>query len=162
MPKIIESHTEVIENSHGDITRTTNYTKRYEDEPNYIKLYLDTILHLKNLPKGYNSVLLGFLKEMSYAKHSNKSGGQIIYVNSTMKKNIAEELGVSIYRVSQALSNFVKREIFFRVDRGTYQVNAHIFGKGDWQDIKEIRMKIKFNADGHTIESEFESDDKCV
>lgn len=156
MPKIIESHTELVESSDGNITRTRNYTKRYEDEPNYIKIYLDTVLYLNNIPKGYNSVLLSFLKEMSYAGRTNKEGGQLIYVNSTMKKNIAEDLNVSVSRINHALTNFVKSKIFFRIDRGTYQVNAHLFGKGDWQDIKEIRMKVSFNANGNTIESEIE------
>ena len=157
MPRIIESHEKIEIDQNGVSRKTTqNITKRYEDEPEYVKVYLDTILYLKDLPKGFNSILLAFLRHMTYANFHNREKGQIIYVNASMKKSIANDLGVSVARINQALTEFTKGEIFYRVDTGTYKVNAHLFGKGDWQDIKEIRMQVNFNAEGKSIMSVIE------
>lgn len=157
MPKIKEKAVETVITGDGELVeRHENYLIQWESEPNYIKLYLDTVLYLSDLPKGYNSILLGFLKYMTYSNPNNAHGGQIIYFNSAMKKDIAKELNVSIARVNQAISDFTKGKILERIDTGTYRVNPYLFGKGDWQDIAEIRMKVVFNAEGKTVMSEID------
>lgn len=156
VPKIIESH-ERVEIENGETRKSIqSITKRYEDEPEYVKLYLDTVLYLKDLPKGYNSILMSFLKHMTYANYHNRERGQIIYVNASMKKAIAKDLQVSVARINQALTDFTKGELFQRIDTGTYRVNAHLFGKGNWEDIKELRMQVTFNAEGKTVMTEIE------
>lgn len=130
-----------------------NLTVAWEQEPPYVKMYLDTVLYMKDLPKGHNSILLSLLKHMSYAD-SNEP--QIIYVNSSMKKRIAQTLDVSVSRINNVISDLTAGEIFHRVDRGMYRVNPNLFGKGDWQDIAELRLHITFNADGKTVMGEVE------
>jgi len=157
MPKIKEKAIETTVTNEGElIERHENYIIQYDNEPNYIKLYLDTVLYISDLPKGYSGILLGILRYMTYSNPNNTHGGQIIYFNSTMKKDIAKELNVSLARVNQAISDFTKGKILERIDTGTYRVNPYLFGKGDWQDISEIRMKVTFNADGKTVMSEIE------
>ncbi|KKH66264.1 replication/maintenance protein RepL [Methanosarcina mazei] len=159
MPKIVESHETIQVDENGEIRQTRrNVTKRYEGEPDYIKVYLDTILYLKDLEKSYNPILLALLKRMTYAHNENSRGGQIIALNSYLKKCIAEECGVSLTRVNHAITDFVKGEVLYRIGRGTYQVNPYLFGKGDWQDIKEIRMQVTFNSSGKTIRSRIEKE----
>ena len=115
-------------------------------EPNYVKVYLDTVLIFKDISKSLNPVLFEFLKYMSYANIHDSTGGQIIFVNKTMKEVIAKSSNVTIKRVDQAITQFVKSDIFKRVGTGTYQVNPNIFGKGDWKDIKKIRATFYFNT----------------
>ena len=157
MPKINQKTVETVVTENGELKHhQENYLIQYESEPNYVKLYLDTVLYLSDLPKGYNGILLGILKYMTYSNPTNVHGGQVIYFNSEMKRNIAEELSVSVQRVNQAISDFTKGKILERVGTGTYRVNPYLFGKGDWQDIAEIRMKVTFNAEGKTVMSEIE------
>lgn len=115
-------------------------------EPNYVKVYLDTVLIFKDISKSLNPILFEFLKYMSYANIHNSTGGQITFVNKTMKEVIAKSSNVTIKRVDQAITQFVKSDIFKRVGTGTYQVNPNIFGKGDWKDIKKIRATFDFNT----------------
>ena len=89
---------------------------------------------------------------MTYANTSDPNGGQIIYLNAALKKNIALAAGKTVKRVEQAITDFVKTGIFARIATGTYQVNAELFGKGDWKDIKNIRATFDF-ARG-TVETE--------
>lgn len=114
------------------------------DEPEFVKLYLDCLLTLKGLGKGLNPILLAFLQYMSYADINGFGGGQVIFVNKMMKQTIADKLGVTIKRVDQAITEFVKSGIFKRIAVGTYQVNANIIGKGEWKDIKNIRATFDF------------------
>jgi hypothetical protein len=41
-----------------------------------------------------------------------------------------------------------------RKDKGMYIANPSLFGKGKWNDIKEIRMSISYSEDGRMIKSE--------
>ncbi len=149
MPKIKQTVTETIVDESGKLKeRRTNQTLDWGKEPPYVKMYLDTILYLKDLPKGYNAILLSFLKHMSYADSSDP---QVIYVNSAMKKKIAKDLDVSLSRINNAITDLVKGEVFERIDTGAYRVNAHLFGKGEWQDIARLRLEVTFDINGKTI-----------
>jgi hypothetical protein len=119
----------------GEVQEQEVYINKVVDsEPGYVKLYLDVIAAFKEYSKSFNPILLSFLGYMSYADKQ-----QIIFVNKPLKEKIAGICGVSLSRVNQALIEFVDVGIFFRIKRGEYHVNAEIFGKGDWRDIKKIR-----------------------
>jgi hypothetical protein len=136
---------EIINYETGEITQEENLIHiKNSQEPNYIKLYIDCLLCLKELSKTFNPILLEFLKHMSYASTSDNIGGQIIYVNSLMKKNIAKRLNITVKRIEQGITQFVKSNIFKRIGTGTYQVNPDFFGKGEWKDIKNIKANFDF------------------
>lgn len=138
-----------ITDENGAITyQEEEKTINWGSEPNYIKLYLDTILYLKDLPKGLNGTLNAFLKRMSY-------GNQLV-INAALKRQIAKELDLSLSSINNAISKFVKGDLLIREDTGLYLVNPHLFGKGDWKDIAKIRLEVTFDAEGKTIMSEIE------
>ena len=60
--------------------------------------------------------------------------------------------GKTVKRIEQAITDFVKTGVFSRIATSTYQVNAALFGKGDWQDIKNIRATFDFGKG--TVETE--------
>lgn len=138
-----------ITNENGEVTyQEEEKTINWGTEPNYIKVYLDTILYLKDLPKGLNGILQAFLKRMSY-------GNQLV-INAALKRQIAKELDLSLSSINNAITKFVKGDLLIREDTGLYLVNPHLFGKGDWKDIAKIRLEITFDANGKTIMSEIE------
>lgn len=147
----------IVDHETGEITETEIVHKQGV-EPSFVKLYLDCIFQFKGLSTSLNPILLGFLKRMSYASPELLEGGQIIYVNAQMKRDIAKEVGKSVKRVEQALTDFVKTEIFKRIATGTYQVNPYIFGRGEWKDIKNIRTTLDFAAG--TIDTKIEKIEK--
>ena len=81
---------------------------------------------------------------MTYANCQENNGGQIIYLNAEMKRQIGLSTGKTVKRIEQALTDFVKTGVFKRIATSTYQVNAELFGKGDWKDIKNIRAIFDF------------------
>lgn len=149
MAKVTNTISRTVVNEDGLIkTKEEEKTINWGSEPNYIKIYLDTVLYLKDLPKGLNGILYAFLKRMSY-------GNQIV-VNAALKRQIAKELELSLSSINNAISKFVKGELLYREDTGIYKVNPHLFGKGDWKDIAKIRLEITFDGQGKTIMSEIE------
>lgn len=108
-------------------------------EPQYVKLYTDCISTVKGLKNGLNPIFLAFLPFMRRADIKGQCGGQIIFVNKGMKKAVAEKVGLSLDSVNRAITDFVKKGLFKRVAVATYQVNPNIIGKGEWNDIKNIR-----------------------
>lgn len=141
----------VINHESGEILEQEFIYKRGA-EPPFIKLYLDCLCDFKGLSKSLNPILLEFLKYMTYANTFDPNGGQIIYLNAALKRNIANATGKTVKRIEQALTDFVKTGVFARIATGTYQVNAELFGKGDWKDIKNIRATFDFGKG--TIETE--------
>ncbi len=140
--KVYEEH---IVTQEGEVIQSKTIYKG-QTEPSYVKLYLDCLLTFKGLAKGLNPILLELLRYMSYADVDGEHGGQIIYTNRAMKKRIADNLGVSVKRIEQVLTQLIRANIFSRIDVGTYQVNPSIFGKGEWKDIKNIRATFDFNS----------------
>lgn len=149
MAKVTNTISRTVVDEDGQITyQEEEKVINWGTEPNYIKVYLDTILYLKDLPKGLNSILYAFLKRMSY-------GNQLV-INAALKRQIAKELELSLSSINNAISKFVKGELLIREDTGLYKVNPHLFGKGDWKDIAKIRLEVTFDMQGKTIMSEIE------
>lgn len=158
--KTLVTNTRNINYETGEIVEEEEVTHiKVCTEPNYVKLYIKTLLTFKDLSANLNPVLIEFLAYMSYADIENEHGGQLIYVNSDMKKSIAKKLDLKIDSINKGLYKFVNAGIFRRVGTGTYQVNASLFGKGEWKDVKGIRANFDFKtgeavAEIETIENE--------
>lgn len=123
-----------------------------ESEPPYVKMYLDTLLYLKDLPKAHNPVLMAILKLLPWANSEH----QYFAINAALKRQMAAELGCSESRINNAITDFVKGDLLIRIDTGLYAINPHLFGKGEWKDIKRLRMQITFDAQGKSIKSVIE------
>jgi hypothetical protein len=152
MPRVssVISNTQINEDGvviQKDETKTTYHGK----EPNYVKLYLDNILYLSDLPKGLNSVLFALLKKMNYDNE--------LVLNAAIKRKIAKDINLSVSRVNNAITDFVKGQLLLRVDKGLYEVNPHLFGKGEWANISKIRLNVTFDSKGKTLKSVIEKGD---
>jgi hypothetical protein len=133
----------IVDHQSGEIIEQ-EFIHRRGTEPPFIKVYLDCLCDFKGLSKSLNPILLEFLKYMTYANSADPNGGQIIYLNAELKRQIANSTGKTVKRIEQAITDFVKTGVFNRIATGTYQVNAELFGKGDWKDIKNIRATFDF------------------
>jgi hypothetical protein len=116
-------------------------------EPNFIKLYLKDLAHIRELPAWVSGVLYELLKKMDYNNE--------IVLNSTVKRRIADELGIVSGTIDNALVKFVNKSILFRQGKGVYLANPYLFGKGAWEDVEEIRMKVTYRPTGEAdVETE--------
>jgi hypothetical protein len=142
----------------GEVLYSEQHTSyRVPDEPPYVKMYLDTILYLKDLPKAYNPVLLAILRRMPWA-----NAEQGMAINGSLKRLMSAETGYSVSRINDAITDFVKGELLYRIDKGLYGINAHLFGRGEWRDIEQLRMTIDFDAQGKTVNGEIKKKTKMI
>lgn len=150
MPKIKQSiETVVIEN--GVVTEERrNQTLSWGTEPPFVKLYLQDVLYLSDMPKHHEKILYELLKRSSYA-----SEGMTVSLSAGTKRIIAKELNIQNVRsINNVLSDLVKGKILFRIETGVYQFNTMFFGKGDWQDIARMRLEINYDEiQGRTFSS---------
>lgn len=122
----------------GNTKRVSNTTQaKLESEPNFIKLYLDDITYLNNLPKTTSDVIFELLKLTDYQQN--------IYIHKDQKLEICERLNIKGSAVNKAITALNKAQIILRKSRGHYILNPFFFGKGSWKDIKEIRVKLLYN-----------------
>lgn len=160
MPTINQSIETLEFNDKGElISKRANRTLSWGAEPPYIKLYLKDILYLTDIPNKHESVLYQLLKRMTYAGEKN---GMEVVVNSSLKRRIAKELGFkNIGSISNAITDLVKGKVLIRKDVGIYQFNSYFFGKGDWQDIANLRLEINYNEiEGRTFKAVCDYEDK--
>ena len=145
-------------NEHGEVTSETETNRiKVAQEPDYVKLYLNTILVFKDLPKQMNAVLHELLKLMTYADPDADHGGQLIMLNSYGKEQIVKRLKIKANTLDQHLTKLTKSGIIKRVGYGTYQANPNMFGRGDWLDIKAIKATFDFNTG--TVEADIQTQD---
>lgn len=146
MPRINQScETYVVDGTTGElVSKRANKTMSWGEEPRYIKLYLEDIMYLSDMPKQYAGLTMAMLKRVSYAGDED---GMCVALIPRIKKAICKELGwANEGSLNNALKKLVDGNILFRVDRGLYRFNPYIFGKGDWQDIGRLRLEISYDA----------------
>lgn len=140
--KIYQSQT--VDHVTGEVTTTTTVRSYKGDEPNYIKLYLDDISYLYELPKAASELMMELLNYVTY-------GTQEIILNATTKKRISAKTGLATQTINNRLSDLAKKGVLDRTGTGVYTLNPYLFGKGDWKTIRELRatnlhLKIEYDA----------------
>lgn len=117
-------------------------------EPNFVKLYLDEISRIYELPKNDGGILLLLAKHITYENE--------IYLNSYLMKKMAEDLNIKIQSFRNSLVRLTKSNLLKRIATGVYVMNPKIIAKGPWVDIEKLRLKVSFlfsEKGGRIIES---------
>lgn len=150
----ITSFTEstIINETTGEvISSRETHTLKIPGEPNFVKLYIDAVMYISDIPTGVSKIMLCILKRLPYAD----SKEQGIQINKYVRTRIAEELGVTEEYVKKSIMALVKGHLLIHDDTTkrscNYKVNPYVFGKGEWKDIEELRLNVKFNAEGKTF-----------
>lgn len=154
---IYENTTTSIDIETGEILSSVKEsTSKVEREPDFIKIYLNTICAFKGLSQSISPVLLEFCKYMTWASDRQ----QYIKVDGEMKEEIAESCKITVRRVEQCLKEIKKSQIFIQAlkkdgkpSRGKYIVNPYIIAKGEWSKIKVLRAEFNFTDNTFSIEN---------
>lgn len=148
--KLIGQSRDTVQNSDGSGKQSIE-NKEYsiDQEPTYIKFYIDTIHRIYDLPKG--NLLHELLRLMTYEGE--------ISLNPTLKARICEATGNQLGTLDNFLSKLKAKKIIWSVPNplnpkrpsGTFKVNPEIFGRGKWKDLVKQRdawLKIEWNEEG--------------
>lgn len=156
--------TAVINNETGEVlSESHSHTEhaRIPAEPPFVKVYLDCLAKFKDVQFSFNPILLEFLKKASWADEDDINGGLVLSITKYTKEGIAKKCNVSLKRVEQALTEFVKKGYFNRIAVATYQLNADLFGKGHWKDIYKVRtIQANFDFGAGTVVANIVKDEE--
>lgn len=135
------------------VNSTETATSSIPTEPEFIKLYLKDVVTLKGIQPANKDVLYFLLKLMRYEEY-------IISITEYDKHKICKELGLKgIQQVNNAIQALKKAGILFSVvsesgktNRGAFEVNPYLFGKGNWvenynkRDIHKLTVLYRKNS----------------
>ena len=116
----------------GQVKQTvTNTISRVPQEPLYVKVYLQDINRIYDLPKGCSPALYEILKEMNWKG--------IINLPKYTKEQCAAAAGLTLKSFSNCITDLIKKDILKRLGTSVYIANPHLFGQGKWLEIMERR-----------------------
>lgn len=139
--------TNIVDLETGEIKQSKDVETSYVNrEPDFIKLYIADLIKLNDMPKSTSNILLSLLRNMTYDNE--------IIIIASLKRKIAKELNIAVETINKAVQRLNKQGIISRKDTSLYAVNPYLFGRGKWQDIKELRLKVTYNKDGKFITTE--------
>lgn len=114
-----------------------------KQEPGYIKLYIEDMLYISDMPKKLSGLTWALLKRATYA---DAEEGLCVSLNSYVKEKILKEMDLQkMQSLNNSISKLCKGGILKRLGSGTYQFNPYLFGKGEWKDISNIRVTWDYN-----------------
>lgn len=121
---------ELLSMEHREVSQTI-----VRQEPPYIKLYIQDVLYMQDMPKGLTNIVYALLR---YANYANQ--GLQIFLPLGLKNKLIAELDTTKAVFNNALTKLCKGNIIRRVDVGIYELNPYFFGRGEWKDIDKLRM----------------------
>jgi hypothetical protein len=141
----IERH---IDHKTGCITgETTSKIIRHPAEPPYIKLYIDDLCALAQVPESLKSTLLLLLRKLDYDGY--------ITLSPRFRKDACARLGIEEKTLRNRLVMLVQKEMLIRNGTNEYLANPFYFARGDWKSIVEQRqafqMRITYSESGRKI-----------
>ncbi len=145
MGKRVTYERERLNEQTGELV-TTHRDSILPSEPDYVKLYLADMGMLSGLLGATNPILHELLKLMDYKNR--------IVLNASVKREIAKELDISVKTIDNALGSLLKQNVLIRKDIGLFLGNPQLFGKGEWKNIRELRLTIHYTEKGKTISTE--------
>lgn len=148
--KKIDQYIEKVDHSTGEALSSEKHFT-VEREPDYVKLYLQGILLYSDCPQWQNKVLHSLLKRINYQNEISLPVGY--------KREIVKELGISMSSLNNAISAFIRTKLLIRKDVGVYLANPHLFGRGEWKDIRKLRLTVEFSEQGVQMEGEISKDE---
>ena len=142
---------EKIDTQTGEVTELeTLKSFKVDNEPDYVKVYLNTICIFNGLSQSVSPVLFEFCKYMTWADN-----GQILRVDKYIKDQISKELNIKADRINKILKSIVDSTIFVKTKyRGVYKVNPYFIARGDWKKIKSLRGEFDFKQGRFMIQAE--------
>ena len=142
--KIYQTETKtIIDHQTGEIIQTEHNQKGFvEKEPDYVKLYLQDMARLNNLPPSASSLMTLIIRSMRY--------NNLYFAFKPLKEMFCEELKMPMNTLNKQIDNLRKANILLPIPnkRGCYLVDPNLFARGSWNDIKQLRLIIDYNIDG--------------
>lgn len=153
---------EIVDTYTGEVVSTmTTKTYTATKEPPYLKVYMQDIVALRNMPSSQADVLWAIAAWLPGAGCENP---MVVALPKHIKELICEKLGwKNMHTLEKAITKLVQREILIREGSSVYRFNPYLFGKGAWKDIQALRLTIDYDPQkGRRISSMRQYSDNTI
>ena len=137
--KLAQTSSNTVQDKEGNIIHHEEdvvFTSVKNSQPYFFQTYFDDSDALNRLTKQENNVIRK-LADLADFETS------IIYLHSSQKKQIVEDLGIVLKTVDNIIQNLKANQVLFSLDKGVFILNPFYFGKGAWDDQLQLRKAIK-------------------
>lgn len=124
-----------------DVTR--RQVTKQETEDNFLKLYVKDMSMLYELNRTEMCVLYELLRKTDYEN--------IVSLNSYMRSKIAEDLNIKANTITIALKGLCNSSLIKKIALNTYLINPNVFARGNWSNVKELRVQFSYNELGRHV-----------
>jgi hypothetical protein len=141
--KVLFSSTrEIVNTSTGEIISTEKLTHAVvEKEPPHVKIYLEDIARINNLPPAAAKVLNLLIQNMGY--------NNMVPMLKPFKEVICNALEIKMNTLDKVISELKEKQILHPFARGLYILDPYLFAKGRWENIKNLRLIIEYDNNGN-------------
>ena len=134
---------QTIDKETGEILSEQKTTVgRATKEPNYIKVYYETMLafnQINNLPVSFTLSLSKFLE------WTNDGKPMVVTLNKRVKDIMQVDCGVKLAQINRYITTSIKSGLLFKTEyRGVYEVNPFMIARGKWESIQKLQCKFDF------------------
>lgn len=155
-----EKVTNTVDTETGEIIeQTVESIKTVQKEPNFVKVYMDTVLTFKGIKNISTDFLLVLCHYITYANDSKTQ--MRVVINKMVKDEMEQALGVKSNMIEKYIRKCVQSGILFKTEyRATYIVNAFLFARGEWKNIKSLRTEFDYINGSWKYVKRFMTDDE--
>lgn len=149
MTKIVQiSERTQIDHETGEVRQETRENVyRLPQEPRYVKMYIEDLGRLLDVPPGPRDILYHLVRRLDYEG--------LIGLTPGARQRICETANIKPQTLANYLTTLCKKNVLKHVGRGEYEMNPRYFAKGDWKDIAKRRsafeMTVRYSPDGQRI-----------
>lgn len=138
-------NTTITYNQDGVITSIEEErTIQVGKEPSYYKVYLQDIAMVFGLSPSEQKVFEVLCANMGF-------GNRVVLIKA-VKNKMTELTGYSYDTIRKAIQVLTQKKILISEDRACYIVNPNYAARGEWADIKAMRIVIDYSERGRNIE----------
>ncbi len=143
---VLEQVSEIVDGSTGQITTQVKGTQRFQErEPDYVKLYLNTMMSFNGIRNIPTDVIIAMCNCVQ--GYNNSENQPLIFKNDKFNRvQMASTLGLKTDAIQKYITRMSEAGILVKQEnmRGIYYVNPWILAKGQWCNIK--RLQIHFDV----------------
>lgn len=121
---------------------TEKVTKAKNREPDFIKIYYETMLAFNQV----SGIPVEFILSLSrFIEWSNEGKPMYITINKRVKTVLQEDCKVKLAQVNRYIKIGVDSGLIFRTEyRGVYELNPFFIAKGKWDSIQKLQCKFDY------------------
>lgn len=144
MPKSAAASVTDISTGRSVCIKTAADVRPLPKEPEFIKLYIQDLARIFELQNQHQDILIYLAASADYDGVISLTAGRKERIANTV--SLTTGSSCSPKSVTNAVGEYIKRGLIRRVGRGEYELDPHLFARGEWRQIRERRTTFQMHV----------------